>query len=121
MSNERFSNPGWLKENGFSALAEISGLLETRENDGRDALIRVLEHRQVLEPYAVILSALTQRAGLYPYLEDDAKLSTADLVDLEYHCADGLDGKNIIIYPNGTSASGGVPFDLRPLSRRQTP
>lgn len=92
MSNERFSNPSWLKENAFTALAEISGLLEIRENDGRDALIRVLEHRQMLEAYSVILAALTQRAGLYPYLSDDRELSTADLVDLEYHRADGLDG-----------------------------
>ena len=89
---EKFSNPEWLKTNGFSALAEISQLLDSEENLGRDALIRALEHRKLLGQYEPILSALTQRAGLYPYLPDDAVLSTGDLVNLEYHSADGLDG-----------------------------
>ncbi len=89
---EKFSNPEWLKNNGFSALAEISQLLDGEENIGRDALIRALEYRNLLRQYDSILSALTQRAGLYPYLPDDAELSTGDLVNLEYHSADGLDG-----------------------------
>ena len=89
---ERFSNPEWLRTNGFLALSEISQLLEAEENLGRDALIRALEHRSLLWQYEPILSALIQLAGLYPYLPDDAKLSTGDLVNLEYHSADGLDG-----------------------------
>jgi len=89
---EKFSNPEWLKANGFSALSEISQLLDGEENIGRDALIRALEHRNLLQQYEPILSALTQRAGLYPYLPDNAELSTGDLVNLEYHSADGLEG-----------------------------
>lgn len=88
-STKKFSNPAWLKEHGFSALAEISQLLEDCENEGRDALIRTLEFRDLLRPYEPIISALIQRAGLYPYLEDEDGLSTSDLVNLEYHSAQG--------------------------------
>ncbi|MBS0174612.1 MAG: hypothetical protein JSR64_11295, partial [Nitrospira sp.] len=87
---QKFSDPHWLETNGFAALAEISRLLEEQENEGRDALIRTLEFRKVLHPYEPILSALIQRAGLYPYLEDEDGLSTADLVNLEYHGAEGM-------------------------------
>lgn len=90
-STQKFSNPTWLKEHGFSALAEISQLLEDQENEGRDALIRTLEFRDLLRPYEPIISALIQRAGLYPYIEDEEGLSTSDLVNLEYHSAQGLD------------------------------
>lgn len=90
-STQKFSNPAWLKEHGFSALAEISQLLEDKENEGRDALIRTLEFRDLLRAYDPIISALIQRAGLYPYLEDEDGLSTGDLVNLEYHSPQGLD------------------------------
>lgn len=91
MNPALFSDVGWLKENGFSALAQISALLESDENRGRDALIRVLEHRESLSHYAPIVSALVQRAGLYPYLrEEDAITSTADLLNFEYHAPEGL-------------------------------
>jgi len=43
MNNERFSDTAWLGR-WLRCIGEISGLLETHENDGRDALIRVLEH-----------------------------------------------------------------------------
>jgi hypothetical protein len=88
----KFSNREWLAEKGFSALAEISRLLDSNANVGRDALIRTLEHRKFLGPYDEIIDALIQKAGLYPYLEDDRYLTTSDLVNYEYHSAEGLDG-----------------------------
>lgn len=91
-ATSKFSDRVWLEEAGFSALAEISSLLDTKSNAGRDALIRSLEHRDVFSEYTEILNALTQKAGLYPYLPEGAELSTSDLVNYEYHTADGLDG-----------------------------
>lgn len=87
----RFSDQQWLKENGFSALADISRLLDSDEHTGRDALIRALEYRDLLPQYEPILSALIQRAGLYPYLRENTALSTGDLLNLEYHRPCGLD------------------------------
>lgn len=87
-----FSNREWLAEKGFSALAEISRLLDSNANSGRDALIRSLEHREVLGGYREILDALIQKAGLYPYLLKETELNTSDLVNYEYHTAEGLDG-----------------------------
>jgi hypothetical protein len=94
MSDEtnKFSDPVWLRKNGFSALAEIARLLDLNENKGRDALIRTLEHRSQLTSYSEVLDALTQKAGLYPYLRKDAKLTTSELINYEYHTADGLEG-----------------------------
>jgi hypothetical protein len=88
----QFSNREWLADQGFSALVEISRLLDSNSNSGRDALIRSLEHRDVLGAYSEIIDALIQKAGLYPYLLEDAVLTTSDLVNYEYHTAEGLDG-----------------------------
>ena len=93
MSNtNQFSDRSWLLARGFSALVEISRLLDSNDNSGRDALIRSLEHRASLPQYAEIFDALIQKAGLYPYIQDGADLSTSDLLNYEYHTADGLDG-----------------------------
>ena len=91
-ATQKFSDREWLEEAGFSALAEVSQLLGSKANAGRDALIRTLEHRDLFPDYAEILNALTQKAGLYPYLPREAELGTSDLVNYEYHTADGLEG-----------------------------
>jgi len=88
----QFSDSNWLKANGFSALAEVSRLIDADANTGRDALIRSLEHRALLPQYSEIFDALIQKSGLYPYIEDGAALTTSDLVNYEYHTAEGLDG-----------------------------
>ena len=54
----QFSNRRWLADQGFSALVEISRLLDSNANSGRDALIRSLEHRDVLTEYSEIIDAL---------------------------------------------------------------
>lgn len=86
-----FSDPQWLKANAFLALAEIASLLTQKENAGREALIRTLEFRAVLDGYQSIITALVQRAGLYPYTSDPERLSTADLLNFEFHKVVGLD------------------------------
>lgn len=89
--NQRFSNVDWLTNNTFSALAEISSLLIEDETRGRDALIRVLEHREKIQSYREIISSLTQKAGLYPYLNNSDRLSIGDLLNLEFHRVDGME------------------------------
>ena len=86
-----FSDPDWLQKNAFTALAEISRLFISNENKGRDALIRTLEHRTQLVEYQSILASLVQRSGLYPYVSESSNLSTADLLNYEFHAVDGLD------------------------------
>jgi len=66
-------------------------LLSEDENKGREALIRSLEHRDLMGDCQRILTSLTQRAGLYPYVLDTADLSTSDLLNHEFHVVDGLD------------------------------
>ena len=88
---ENFSDPAWLQANAFDALAEISFLLSEDENAGREALIRALEFRAVMDNYQGIITALVQRAGLYPYTSNPDLLSTADLLNFEFHKVVGLD------------------------------
>lgn len=88
---KQFSKPEWLADNGFLALSKISRLLESNENLGRDALIRLLEHRDLLASYSEIISSLVQRSGLYPYLKNSEILDISDLLNYEYHTAEGLD------------------------------
>lgn len=88
---EQFSNLNWLQDNPFTALSEISWLLNKQESSGRDALIRVLEHEQVFTGYQPILTSLIQKAGLYPYLTDKDIHATDDLLGYEFHRVDNLD------------------------------
>lgn len=92
MDIKKFSNTDWLNENGFTALVEISQLLDTQEHVGREALIRTLEYRDCLNGYSEILDSLIQKAGLFPYLDNIDGLDTSALLNYEYHTADGLDG-----------------------------
>lgn len=89
---QKFSDPIWLGQDGFSALVEISQLLESSEADGREALIRVLEYSDLLKEFTPVISSLIQKAGLYPYLKNSDSLTTSDLVNYEYHAVSGLDG-----------------------------
>ena len=94
VDTKKFSDPDWLLENQFEALSEISRFLSEEEKEiiGREALIRVLEHRKILGNYQPVVEALIQRAGLYPYQQTNhMALSTRDLLNLESHAVDGLD------------------------------
>lgn len=86
-----FSNKEWLRENAFTALHDISRLLNDNPNKGREALIRVLEHRSELPTYDAIITSLIQKSGLYPYIYDTQNLSSSDLMGLEFHSVEGLE------------------------------
>ena len=99
---EMFSDRAWIEENKFQALSEISWLLAEKENAGRDGLIRLLEHLDLLGECQPVIEALVQRAGLYPYQQEKSTLSTAELLNLEFHSVQGMD--DIILH----SAQGKV-------------
>lgn len=86
-----FSDAKWARENGFSVLGEISKLLEGKEHQGRNALVRILEQRENFSEYEEIIDDLIQKAGLYPYLIDQSGLGSADLLNYEYHSVDGME------------------------------
>ncbi len=88
---QNFSNPEWLKENSFSALSEIASLLNNNEDEGRELLIRILEHQHIFNGFHPVLTSLIQKSGLFPYLTKLEELSTNDLLNLEFHTPDGLD------------------------------
>lgn len=85
-------DPAWVRSNQFAALAEISRTLQTNEDAGRELVIRALENRDAFSECQPILSSLIQAAGLYPYVAVDEPLATGDLLNLEFHTAEGLQG-----------------------------
>lgn len=93
IDQKKFSDPQWLHDNAFQALSDIACCLEQDEDKGRECLIRILEHRKLFSEYNQIVDSLIQRVGLFPYLDSDsATLSTSDLLNIESHAPDGLDG-----------------------------
>lgn len=78
----------WTKDDGFKVLSEIASIItsESSEVDGRELVIRALEHREELpNDLQNILRALVIRVGLYPYLENLENLSIKDLIAYEFH------------------------------------
>ena len=64
--------------------------IEEREASAAEALLRMMEHREVLEPVAPVLSAVSREIGLFPYLEPQ-ELPTSDLLAYEAHRPAGLE------------------------------
>lgn len=93
IDQKNFSNPQWLQSNTFQAISDIAWSLEQDESVARKCLIRILEHRDLLSGYQHIIDDLIQRVGLFPYLELlNKELSTSDLINIESHIPDGLNG-----------------------------
>ncbi len=88
----RLADPAFMRDYPFVVLSEIARLLSINENDGRDLLIRALEYSGSFSAFRPVLTSLVQKAGLYPYTGDSDALSTDEILNLEFHTADGLDG-----------------------------
>ena len=88
---EMFSDRVWIERNRFEALSQVSWLLADNENAGRDALIRLLEHLDLIGEWKPVIEALVQRAGLFPYQGERSTLSTGELLNLEFHSVEGMD------------------------------
>lgn len=91
----KFSDHIWVKENGFGALSEIVQILSEDEERGREALIRILEHTEILYNYRDVIASLLTETGLHPYMSHVIKpdeLALDELICHEFHAVDGLDG-----------------------------
>ena len=45
----------YIRANQFQVLTEIAQMLDENENNGRDLLIRILEHRDLFSQYEIII------------------------------------------------------------------
>ena len=80
-SSTRFSDRQWLRDNKFQALSDMAYNLNVDEDDGRECLIRALEHQDIFKDQTAVLAGLIQKAGLLPYLDiDHETLSTSELL-----------------------------------------
>ena len=88
----KFSDRQWLNDNKFQALSDIAYNLNVNEDNGRECLIRALEHQDIFKDHAPILASLIQKSGLLPYLNSNHEvLSTSELLNYEVHAPEGLD------------------------------
>lgn len=93
IEKDRLFDDVYLRENSFEVLSEVGCLLATKENMGRDLLIKLLENREAFSDYYPFFTTLVQRAGLYPYIfEDELRvMPTSDLIAYEFHRPEGMD------------------------------
>lgn len=92
INQKNFSDSKWLQDNAFEALSMIAGCVNEDENEARECLIRMLEHREILSSYKPIIDSLVQRVGLFPYLDAGiSNLTTSDLLNIESHAPEGMD------------------------------
>ena len=91
VNQKNYSDPEWLQCNTFEALSTIAICVNEDENEARECLIRMLEHRNILTGYEPIVDSLIQRVGLFPYLDTNTSpLTTSDLLNIESHAPEGL-------------------------------
>jgi len=92
IDEKNYSDLSWLQKNIFTALQDISSLLENDEPKGRDCLIRLLENRLKFQEYEKLIDDLIQKAGLYPYLSSNhLERSIPELLSIELHKPDGME------------------------------
>lgn len=78
---------------GFEILAGIASLLATEGStpEVRDLIIRAFDRTADLEAELPLLASLARDQGLFPYIDPDL-LSLPDLIALEMHRPDGMEG-----------------------------
>ena len=85
------SDESYIRANQFQLLSQITQLLDSDENNGRDLLIRILEHRDLFLQYEMILTELIQKAGLFPYIDEGQLNSVSAQLAYEFHRPLGMD------------------------------
>ncbi len=79
----------YVTKHAFELLAELSLHLnsadETTQAEGRNLLIQVLDKRDLFHPYSEIVDSLVEKAGLYPYVENQDTLSNKERINYEFH------------------------------------
>lgn len=78
---------------GFSILADIASLTASdgKTPEMRDLIIRALDKASEFQSERSLLASLARDHGLFPYIDPDL-LSLPDLIAMEMHRPDGMDG-----------------------------
>jgi rhodanese-related sulfurtransferase len=86
---EILADPESTQKNAFELLRAIADYVNNPDTEaqGHDLVIRALEHRLKLEPFAEILNGLVREIGLFPYLQNE-DLCLRDAIAFEYHKPD---------------------------------
>ena len=85
------NNIKYLNDNQFEILGEISRQFYADENNGRDLLIHLLEHKECFLKYENILNSLIEMSGLIPYVDETKLSTTGELLAYEFHRPIGLE------------------------------
>lgn len=83
----------------FSVLKQVMTFVNMTENSdaaslGQELVIRLLEARDGLGPFAEILDGLVREVGLFPYLAPE-ELNFSDALAYEFHRPAGMDGNTV--------------------------
>lgn len=83
---QRLSDLNYVKANPFKALACVANYFNNKnDSEGRELLFHLMDLNALPPEYSVILNALVETAGVYPYLKPTELTSTADLISYEVH------------------------------------
>ena len=85
-------NPFKKNLNKFVLLKEITDIVSTGNSVAQDFVLRIFARIDEFEDYHDIVVELVKQVGLYPYLKKDENLSFKDLLAIEMHRVDGMDG-----------------------------
>ncbi len=80
------TSPAEIAIHEFDIVKNLAAILgqDDRSSEGRELVLRALEHRDVFRIARPILEALTRMAGLFPYLDPD-QLDFRDQMAYEFH------------------------------------
>lgn len=73
----------------FSILQEVSCLLNSNDELGRECILRILSRKKDFKGYEAVISSLLRQAGYFPYIVED-ELSIRDAFAIEVHRPDGF-------------------------------
>jgi len=97
---QQISDEQFVKTNAFSILKALSYALadNTRGEEARNLLIRLLEHRSLLNGHNLIMDKLLREIGLFPYIDDVESLGVKDQIAFEFNRPLGLDAEDIVFH-----------------------
>lgn len=92
---EILQDSAYVREHAFELLAELSLHLnstdEATQTQGRNLLIQLLDKRILFQTYSEVVDSLVEKAGLYPYVENQDALSNKERIRYEFHRPLGMD------------------------------
>ncbi len=79
-------SPENFSENTFQLLKNVSAIVSNNENSpvAREMVLRILDRRNEIPEYNLIIDGLAREVGLFPYVDSD-ELDLSDRLAYEYH------------------------------------